>query len=99
MGLDINMLKREPEGAMYVSPERLCVTAEGEICANDDARAVRLLVAKGGSIPAREAAEYGLISGAAASGPPADQADEEAPAAEEETAPADEEETTPKRKR
>ncbi len=62
MSFEIARLRKPAEGAMYVSDERLCVTADGEITGEDDPRAVRLLVAKGGSIPATEAAEYGLIA-------------------------------------
>jgi hypothetical protein len=61
MGLEIETLRKAAEGAMYVSPARLCVTADDELCAEDDQRAVRLLVGKGGSIPAKDAARYGLI--------------------------------------
>lgn len=66
MGLNIETLRKAAEGAMYVSDQRLCVSAEGELVAEDDARAVRLLVGAGGSIPAREAAAYGLIADASA---------------------------------
>ena len=68
MGLKIEELRRGPEGGMYVSPVRLCVTADGELCDENDPRAVRLLVGQGGSIPAREAAQYGLIATAEAVG-------------------------------
>jgi hypothetical protein len=66
MGLQIEALRKAAEGAMYVSDERLCVSAAGELVAEDDPKAVRLLVGKGGSIPAREAAQYGLIADASA---------------------------------
>lgn len=69
--LKINELRREPEGAMYVAPARLCVTADGEVCSQDDPRAVRLLVAEGCSIPASEAAQYGLIGSPEIEAPPA----------------------------
>lgn len=62
MGFEIQELRRAPVGAMYVSPARICVTADGELCDEDDVRAVRLLVAAGGEIPAAEAAQYGLIA-------------------------------------
>lgn len=62
MGLDIKTLRKDPEGAMYVSDERLCVTADDTLCTEDDPAAVRLLVSKGGSIPAVEASRYGLIA-------------------------------------
>jgi len=48
---------------MYTSPARICVSADGELCDETDPRAVRLLVAEGGQIPASEAAKYGLIDG------------------------------------
>lgn len=70
MAFEIIDLKRQPEGAMYVAPARLCVTADGEVCSQDDPRAVRLLVAEGCSIPAREAAQYGLIGSPEAAAPP-----------------------------
>lgn len=46
---------------MYVSPIRLGLTAEDELCEDTDVRCVRVLVGAGGSIPAYEAAKYGLI--------------------------------------
>ena len=64
MAFKIEELRRLPHGAMYVSPERICVTADGELCEETDSNAVRLLVAEGGQIPAAEAAKYGLIAGA-----------------------------------
>lgn len=76
MGFTIEDLRREPAGAMYVSPARICVTADGELCEETDPRAVRLLVAKGCEIPAAEAAQYGLIAGV---GTPAPEEPEEAP--------------------
>ena len=85
MGLDVNLLRQQARGAMYVAPERICVTADGEVCGEDDPRAVRLLVAKGCEIPAAEAAQYGLIADPAEPAPPA--------VSEEETA------ESPKRKK
>jgi len=67
--LEINELRQKATGGMYVSPERICVTADGVICDEQDPRAVRLLVGKGGSIPATEAARYGLIADAAPEAP------------------------------
>jgi len=64
MGFTIKELQRAPSGAMYVSPERIYVTADGEVVDGANPRAVRLLVAKGCEIPAAEAAKYGLIAGA-----------------------------------
>ena len=84
MGWKITELRREPDGAMYTSPARICVTADGELCEETDSNAVRLLVAEGGQIPAAEAAKYGLIAGAEQPMPQP----EEAPAASE--APAEE---------
>lgn len=66
MGFTIEELRRPPSGAMYVSPARICVTADDEICDENDTRAVRLLVAEGGEIPATEAAKYGMIVGSEA---------------------------------
>lgn len=62
MALEIKNLQQAPVGAMYVATQRICVTSEGELCDEDDERAVRLLVAKGCEIPASEAALYGLIA-------------------------------------
>lgn len=61
MGFEID-LQREPEGAFYVAPERLCVTADGRVTDQDDPAAIRLLVSKGGQIPIEEARRYGLIA-------------------------------------
>lgn len=61
MALEIRDLVRPAAGAMYVSPARICVTAEGELVDEDDPRAVTLLVAKGGEIPIDEARQYGLV--------------------------------------
>lgn len=57
----IDEVKRAAEGTMWTSPERLCVTADGRVTSQDDPEAVRLLVAKGGQIPADEARKYGLV--------------------------------------
>jgi len=65
MALEIKTLRMQAQGAMYVSPARICVTADGELCDENDTRAVRLLVGKGCAIPASEAAQYGLIVDAA----------------------------------
>ena len=64
MALDISTLRKAAEGAMYVSDERLYVSADGRVVGGDDPAAVRLLVGKGGSIPATDAATYGLIADA-----------------------------------
>ena len=94
MAIKINELRREPEGAMYVAPERLCVTEDGEVCSQEDPRAVRLLVGKGCSIPASEAAQYGLIGSPEIEAPPADEAGAAGEAATE-----DAEDEKPKRKK
>jgi len=67
MGLDIKSLQKAAEGALYVSDVRLYVSAEGELVQESDPRAARLLVAAGNSIPAAEAAKYGLIADASPS--------------------------------
>lgn len=64
MGLEIRDLKRPATGAMYVSPARICVTADGALVDEDDQRAVRLLVAAGGELPVEEARRYGLVEDA-----------------------------------
>ena len=61
MAIEIKDLQRAAQGSMYVAPERIYVDADGEICA-DAASGGRLLVPKGGAIPATEAASYGLIA-------------------------------------
>lgn len=66
MALNIDTLRKAAEGAMYVSPVRLGLTADGELCEDTDVKCVKLLVGAGGSIPAVEAAKYGLIADASA---------------------------------
>ena len=61
MAFEITELRRPAAGAMWTSPARLCVTADGELCDELDPRAVRLLVSKGGQLPVAEAARYGLV--------------------------------------
>jgi hypothetical protein len=61
MALNINSLRREADGAMYVSPARICVTADGKLVSQDDPAAVRLLVGEGGSLPVAIAELYGLV--------------------------------------
>lgn len=98
MALDINTLRKAAEGAMYVSPVRLGLTADGELCEDTDERCVTLLVGAGGSIPASEAAKYGLIADASAPAEPeADSAPEGSTAESTDDAPADV--PTPKAKR
>lgn len=62
MALNIEELRKPTDGAMYVSPQRLCVTADDHLCECDDPAAVRLLVGEGCEIPNAEAAKYGLIA-------------------------------------
>jgi hypothetical protein len=62
MALNIEELRKPRDGAMYVSPERLCLTADGELCSEDDPKAVKLLVGKGGEISTADATKYGLIA-------------------------------------
>ena len=82
---------------MWRSPERICVTADGKLCEETDPAAMRLLVAKGGEIPAAEAAKYGLI---ATTGPEeTPPAAREAPKAEAEEAPVAERERPARRNR
>lgn len=62
MAFKIEDLRQKSNGAMYVSPVRLCVTANDELCEETDPAAVRLLVAAGSELPVAEARKYGLIS-------------------------------------
>lgn len=82
MALELERLRKAPEGGEYVSDVRICITDDGEIVACDDPRAARLLVGEGSTIPAPEAAKYGLIVEAAEAPAHPDDAggDEEAPA-------------------
>ena len=66
MALNIEDLRKQRRGAMYTSPQRLCATADGELCECDDPEAVKLVVGEGCEIPNAEAAKYGLIAGAEA---------------------------------
>jgi hypothetical protein len=66
VALNINRLKQEVPTGDYVSPERICVTADDEIVACDDPRAERLLVGEGSVLPRAEAERYGLIGTPAA---------------------------------
>lgn len=62
MALNIEELRKPADGAMYVSPQRLCVTAEDRLCECDDPEAIKLLVGEGCEITNAEAAKYGLIA-------------------------------------
>lgn len=84
MSLEIKDLRRERSGAMYIAPERICVTADGRVTDEKDPEAVRLLVGKGCEIPADEAARYGLISGVSTE--PESEPEPEAEAGEESAA-------------
>ncbi len=64
MALNIDDLRKQRHGAMYTSPQRLCATADGELCECDDVAAVKLVVGEGCEISNAEAAKYGLIAGA-----------------------------------
>jgi hypothetical protein len=102
MALNIEELRKPRDGAMYVSPERLCLTADGELCSEDDPKAVKLLVGKGGEISTAEATKYGLIADGepqAAATPPESPEAQEAPGAPETPASEPEEETAPAEKR
>jgi len=90
MAFKIEELRKLPDGAMYVSPERICVSADGELCDETDPHAVRLLVAKGGEIPAAEAAKYGLIARTEQPTPQPEEAPAVSAAPAEETASAEE---------
>ena len=61
MALEIKNLQRLSVGGVYVSPERICRTADGELVSEDDPRAAFLVVGRGGSLPRAEAEMYGLI--------------------------------------
>lgn len=82
MAIEINRLRKSPENGEYVSDMRICITEDGEIVACDDPRAARLLVGEGSTIPAPDAARYGLIVEVAEAPAEPDDAggDEEAPA-------------------
>lgn len=62
MALDITSLQKIADGAMYVSPARLCLSEGDELVSCDAPEAVRLLVGEGGSIPTEVAEKYGLIA-------------------------------------
>ncbi len=62
MALNIDDLRKQRRGAMYISPARLYVTADDELCGAGDPAAVKLLVGEGCEIPNAEAAKYGLIA-------------------------------------
>ena len=62
MPYDINTLRKQAEGAQYVSDHRLCLTADGQITDERDPAAVSLLVGAGCSIPVALAEQYGLIA-------------------------------------
>ena len=51
----------EIEGAFWISPARLCLTADGRVTHQDDVEAVKLLVGKGGRLPIEEARKLGLV--------------------------------------
>lgn len=59
--LVINDLRGVVQGNGWVSPARLCLTADGRVTTEDDPAAVSLLVAKGGSLTLSEARRYGLL--------------------------------------
>jgi hypothetical protein len=73
MELSIAQLRGELAGGQWISPRRLCVTADGRIVTEDDPAAAFLLVGAGGSLPMAEAERYGLLraEGRAESGEPA----------------------------
>ena len=62
MALNVELLRREAQGAMWVSPARVCLTAEGRLVNCEDVTAVKLLVGEGGSLPVAEAERYGLVA-------------------------------------
>ena len=61
MAIEIDQLQKEPDGGFYISPARLCVTANDEVCACDDPAAVKLLVGEGGALQNEDARRYGLL--------------------------------------
>jgi hypothetical protein len=61
MAIEVETLRKRADGAMYRSDIRLYRTAGGRVCEEGDPEAAFLLVGAGGSIPAAEAARYGLI--------------------------------------
>ena len=61
MVLNVELLRREAQGAMWVSPARVCLTANGGLVDCEHVTAVKLLVGEGGSLPVAEAERYGLV--------------------------------------
>lgn len=61
MALNINDLRKQRQGAFYVSDQRICLTADGQLVSCEDTRAVRLLVGAGARLPVAVAEQYGLI--------------------------------------
>lgn len=61
--LRIDDLRQQRSGRAYVSPRRLCLTADGEIVDCADPRAATLLVGEGCELPWDVAERYGLVAG------------------------------------
>lgn len=76
MALNINAVQLDVPNGDYVSPARICVTADGELVSADDPRGVRLLVGEGGTLPRSEAERYGLIASQKAQEPAAARVEE-----------------------
>lgn len=53
-------IQRPATGALWTSPERLFVTASGEVCTAKDPRRVSLLIAEGGQMLLADAERWGL---------------------------------------
>lgn len=62
MALNVELLRREAKGAIWVSPARVCLTADGALVSCEDASAVKLLVGVGGALPVAKAELYGLVA-------------------------------------
>jgi len=60
--MNIDLIRSPAQGANWVSPARVCLTADGALVSCEDSRAVKLLVGEGGSLPVAEAERYGLVA-------------------------------------
>ena len=62
MALEIKDLRRQAQGLHWISPARLCVSADDEVVECTDPKARKLLVGEGGTLPLAVAERYGLVS-------------------------------------
>lgn len=61
MAFDIQSARRPADGGFYVSPVRISLTVDDELCDPESEEAAFLLVGKGGSLPTEVAERYGLV--------------------------------------